>query len=110
MNYTLECLYGFTTNVPNIGTADWLGVPNYLTYTLTPRLSTTARLELFDDFQGQRTGFKGLYTSFTGGLSFSPRKAITFRPELRYDYNCNSRPFENQHGLFTASTDLIIRW
>jgi len=110
LNYSLECLYGFTNNVPDIGMANWLGIPNYLTYTLTPRLSTTARLELFDDFQGQRTGFKGLYAAYTTGLSFSPRKAIIIRPELRYDYNIDSRPFENKHGLFTAATDVIFRW
>ena len=110
LNYTLEGLYGFTNNVPDIGFANWLGVPNYLTYTLTPRLSTTSRLELFDDFQGQRTGFKGLYAACTTGLSFSPRKAIVIRPELRYDYNIESRPFENKHGLFTAATDIIFRW
>ena len=110
LNYSLECLYGFTNNVPDIGMANWLGIPNYLTYTLTPRLSTTARLELFDDFQGQRTGFKGLYAAYTTGLSFSPRKAIVIRPELRYDYNIDSRPFENKHGLFTAATDVIFRW
>jgi len=110
LNYSLECLYGFTNNVPDIGFANWFGMPNYLTYALTPRLNTTARLELFDDFQGQRTGFKGLYAAYTTGLSFSPRKAIIIRPELRYDYNIDSRPFENKHGLFTAATDVIFRW
>jgi len=110
LNYSLECLYGWTDNVPDTGTADWLGVPNYLTYTLTPRLNTTARLELFDDFQGQRTGFKGLYIDYTAGLGFRPCKAITIRPELRLDYNIESAPFENKHGLFTAATDVILRW
>ena len=79
-------------------------------YIFTPRLSGTTRLEFFDDAQGQRTGFAGLYTDFTVGLSFKPRKSIIIRPELRYDYNEESRPFENHHGLFTAATDLILRW
>jgi hypothetical protein len=110
LNYNFETLFGFTTNVPDIGTADWLGVINYLTYDFTTRLSGTTRLEFFDDAQGQRTGFKGLYTALTAGLSFKPRKAIILRPELRYDYNDESRPFENHHGLFTAAADLILRW
>ena len=110
LNYNFESLYGFTTNVPNTGFANWLGVLNYLTRDFAPRLSCTTRLEFFDDFQGQRTGFKGLYAAYTAGLSFSPRKAITIRPELRYDYNIESRPFENKHGLFTAATDVIFRW
>jgi hypothetical protein len=110
LSYTLEGLYEFQTNVPNIGTATSLGVVNYLTRTFTPRLSGTTRLEFFDDFQGQRTGFEGLYTTITAGLSFKPYKSVIFRPELRYDYNGESRPFENKHGLFTATADLILRW
>jgi hypothetical protein len=110
LNYNFETLFGFTTNVPGIGTADWFGILNYLTYDFTARLSGTTRLEFFDDAQGQRTGFAGLYSALTVGVSFRPRKAIFFRPELRYDYNDESRPFENHHGLFTAAADMILRW
>jgi hypothetical protein len=110
LNYSFETLYGLETNVPEIGTANWLGVLNYLTYDFTPRVSGTTRLEFFDDAQGQRTGFPGLYSAVTAGLSFRPCKSIIVRPELRYDYNEESRPFENHHGLFTAATDVILRW
>ncbi len=110
LNYNLEGLFGFTTNVPNIGDAQWFGVIHYLTYECTPRVSTTARLEFFDDVQGQRTGFAGLYTALTGGVSFKLSKSILLRPELRYDNNGESRPFEDKHWLFTAATDLIWRW
>jgi hypothetical protein len=101
---------GYTTHVPEIGTAHWFGVLDYLTYTFTPRLNGTTRLEFFDDEQGQRTGFPGLYTALTLGLSFRPYKSILFRPEVRYDYNDESRPFEGKHGLFTATSDVILRW
>jgi hypothetical protein len=110
LNYNFESLYGFTTNVPDIGFANWFGVLNYLTWQFGPRWSGTTRLEFFDDFQGQRTGFEGLYTALTAGLSFKPRKDLTLRPEVRYDYNTDSRPFENKHGLFTAAADVVIRW
>lgn len=110
LNYTLEGLLGFTTNVPDIGTAWWFGNLHYLTYDFTPRLSGTTRLEFFDDVQGQRTTFAGLYTTLTAGLAFKPRKDLVVRPELRYDYNADSRPFENNHGLFTAAADVIWRW
>jgi hypothetical protein len=110
LSWDLEVLYGFTSNVPDTGFANWFGVVNYLTYEFTPRLSGTVRLEFFDDFQGQRTGFEGLYTTLTAGLSFKPRKDIIIRPELRYDYNAESRPFEDKHGLFTAGVDVILRW
>jgi hypothetical protein len=110
LSYNYETLLGYQTHVTDIGTAYWFGILNYLTYTLTPRLSATSRVEFFDDAQGQRTGFKGLYSTFTSGVSFKPAKSITFRPEVRFDYNGESRPFEGQHGLFTASSDIILRW
>jgi hypothetical protein len=110
LTYTFEALYGFTTHVPEIGFADWFGVINYLSYDFTPRLSGTMRLEFFDDAQGQRTGFEGLYTVLTAGLSFRPLKDVIIRPELRYDYNDESRPFEGKQGLFTAAVDVILRW
>jgi hypothetical protein len=110
LSYNYETLVGYQTGVPDIGTADWFGVLNYLTYAFAPRLSGTTRVEFFDDPQGQRTGFKGLYSAFTAGLSIKPRPAVTFRPELRYDYQSESRPFEGKHGLFTAAGDVILRW
>jgi hypothetical protein len=110
LNYTFEGLYGFTTNVPNTGFANWFGILNYLTYECTSKLSTTGRLEFFDDIQGQRTGFRGLYTTVTAGVAYKANRAIIFRPEVRYDYNADSRPFENRRGLFTAAADVIIRW
>jgi hypothetical protein len=110
LNYNFESLYGFQTRVPDIGFANWLGLLNYVTYTFTPRVSGTVRLEFFDDAQGQRTGFPGLYSALTAGVTFKPRPAVIFRPELRYDYNDESRPFENHHGVFTATADMILRW
>jgi hypothetical protein len=108
--YNMEALFGFQNNVPDIGTAYWWSVLNYFTSAFTPRLSGTTRLELFDDAQGERTGFRGLYAALTTGLNFRPVRDVVFRPELRYDYNTESRPFEGKHGLFTAAGDVIVRW
>jgi hypothetical protein len=110
LTYSFESLYGFTTNVPDIGFANWFGILNYLTYDFTSKISGTTRLEFFDDVQGQRTGFPGLYTALTAGLSFKPHRAIIIRPEIRYDVNSESRSFADRHGLFTAASDLILRW
>jgi hypothetical protein len=110
LTYNFEALYGFTTNVPDIGFANWFGIINYLTYDFSSKMSGTTRLEFFDDVQGQRTGFKGLYTAITGGLTFKPHRAIIIRPEIRYDFNDESRPYQGQRGLFTASSDIIVRW
>jgi hypothetical protein len=110
LNFTLDALFGYETNVPGIGTATWFGFANYLTYKVTPRLSETTRLEFFDDVDGERTGHKGLYTAVTTGLNFQPRKSVIFRPEIRYDYNNESRPFEDNHSLLTVAADIIFRW
>jgi hypothetical protein len=109
-SYTFEALYGFTTNVPDIGTANWLGIVQYLTCNLTTRISAAARLEVFDDFQGQRTGFKGAYAAPAGVIAFRPVKWLQLRQELRYDYNTQSAPFEGKHSLFTATSDFLVRW
>jgi hypothetical protein len=110
LTYNFEALVGWQTNVPDIGAAHWVGMINYLTYQFSPRVSGTTRLELFDDEQGQRTGFKGLYTAITGGLTLKLARDVIIRPELRYDDNGKSKPFEDRHQLFTAATDLILRW
>jgi hypothetical protein len=115
LNYTLDALYGFTTNANGgdgqfVGFADWWATVHYLSYQLTPRLTGNARLEFFDDVQGQRTGFAGLYVVPTVGVTFKPWRSVWLRPEVRFDYNTESRPFEDKHGLFTATSDLVVRW
>jgi hypothetical protein len=110
LTYNFEGLYGFTNNVPGTGFANWFGLVNYLTYEFTSQLSGTTRLEFFDDEQGQRTGFPGLYIAPTVGLNYRPHKSIVIRPEVRYDNNVETRPFEDEHDLFTAVIDVIFRW
>jgi hypothetical protein len=110
LSYTLDTLFGYQTNVPNFGAVTWFTSANYLTWKFTPRLSGTTRLEFFDDVDGNRTGFKGLYTAITAGVNFQVRKEILFRPEIRYDYNDETRPFDGHHGVFTAAADVIVRW
>ena len=121
-SYAAEMIYGYQSDVPaNVpggiikenavsGTAHWGSVAQYLFWNVNSRLTYQTRLEFFDDFEGQRTGFEGLYTAVTTGLVIKPWKSIMIRPELRYDYNGYSRPFEGKHDIFTASSDLIIRW
>jgi hypothetical protein len=110
LSYTFEGLFAFQTNVPGLGTTTEYCPMNYLTYTFTPQLSGTTRLEFFNDTQGQRTGFKGLYTETTLGLNYKPFRCLTLRPEVRYDINDQSRPFEGHHSVFTAAFDLLLRW
>jgi hypothetical protein len=110
LSYTFDGLFAFQTNVPDIGTVTWFTITQYLTATLTSRVNAIARLEFFDDPQGQRTGFPGLYTALTTGLNFKPRPWLIVRPEVRYDYNSDSRPFAGHHGVLTATMDVVLRW
>lgn len=122
--YAAEIGYGYQTNVPaNVtggiiaknlteGTAHWGGITQYLTVNWTSHLTGVTRLEFFDDFEGQRTGFEGLYTAITGGLIYRPVDWLMFRQELRYDYNGYNTPYYNgtRHDLFTAGMDMTVRW
>jgi hypothetical protein len=110
LTYSLEGLYSFQTGFPGAGFVNNWGVVQYLTYQFSPRLSGTARLEFFDDVQGQRTGFRGLYSALTTGVTFKPAPYLWLRPEVRYDTNAESRPFEGRANLFTATADVIVRW
>jgi hypothetical protein len=105
----MDALLGYQNNTP-VGNAIWYSVAQYLSYTWSARTTLVGRLEFFDDVQGQRTGFKGLYTALTTGVNFKPRPWLWFRPEVRVDYNNESRPFEGRAALFTAAMDMILRW
>jgi hypothetical protein len=110
LTYDLDALYGFTTNVPRIGFANWWATDHYFSYVLSQRITALGRLEFFDDVQGQRTGFPGLYVAPTVGLNFRPNQFVVLRPEVRFDYNTESRPFDGRHGVVTVTTDLVVRW
>ena len=112
LSYTNETLFGYQTNVPG-------GVPGGLVrdgprhrplvrhgplpqLRVQPARQRRPALGNFEDFQGQRTGFTGLYSVASAGLQFRPTKWLTIRPEVRFDYNAESRPFEDKHYLLTA--------
>ncbi|MCE9533331.1 MAG: porin [Planctomycetes bacterium] len=134
-SYGLEAIYGYQTGVPttnvvgavsgamiktnaNSGTAHWGSVAQYFTYKWSDKVSTIFRGEIFDDFEGQRTGYEGVYYAGTFGVQYKPKDWLWIRPEIRYDYNGDSTPFNfspttgagTSHHVWTAAADLIIRW
>ena len=121
-NYTLDVMYSFANNfqgtvtnrdgstyVLNDEWANWYGFVNYLTYNINDKFSTTTRVEFFDDCKGIRTGYAGLYSTFTQALTYKIKEGFWFRTELRYDY-AQARAYQGQHGLFTLPLDFIIRY
>lgn len=110
LKYTLDSGFSWERDIPGIGDTNWWWVINYLTYNFTDSVSGTTRLEVFDDTDGFRTGFEGVYTAITAGVTLKPSRSLMIRPELRYDYNSESRPFDDKHGMFTFASDLILKW
>ncbi len=116
-SYQFEGIYGWQTNVPNIanpqgfGNAHWFSFCNYLFHNITPQLTGQVRAELFEDCEGQRTGYPGLYEALTCGMVYRPKRNITWRAEIRGDYNGYSLPVEGgKHGIMVGAVDFIIRW
>ena len=107
---TLEGLGGYEKNFPGVGTAYWYSGVGYVNWALEDDLDAAVRLELFNDEHGNRTGAAGLYTGLSGGLSYRWNEHLVVRPELRLDHNNESRPFDGDPMLFTATADVIIRW
>jgi hypothetical protein len=106
-----EMLFSYQANVPNLNTITAYGIDTHFQYDFTPRLYGAIRPEVWVDPQGQRTGFRGVYTTLTAGLTFRPTKWLYLRPELRFDHNYGpAGPYEGRHSLFTALQDVVVRW
>jgi len=123
LSYLFDASYSFMQDVPLMngnGTADWYGMVNYLFYAHNEQLTSNFRFELFQDNQGIRTGFQGLYTGLTYGLNYKPVPWLNIMPEVRYDYNngngvsvvdgTTAGPFDGKKDLFTAAVGFIVRW
>lgn len=120
--YAFEAIYGYQTDVPAVatgsaanfnggtGTAHWCSIVNYLFHDFTDKWTGVVRAEIFNDYQGQRTGFEGTYYSATLGLQCRPCDEVLIRPEIRYDYNPYSRPFTGRHDIFVAGFDMIVKF
>jgi hypothetical protein len=106
-----EMMFSFQRSVPGLSTVTWYGLNTFFQYDFTPRLYGAIRPEVWEDSQGQRTGFKGLYADLTIGLTWKPRAWLFIRPEIRYDHNCGAAgPWEGKHNLFTVAQDVVVRW
>lgn len=93
-----------------VGFVNWYGAANYLTYAHCDNLASTVRFELFEDAQGARTGFKGLFTEVTYGIAWKPCPGLVIRPFARYDNNNRTEVWEGNQNLFTGGLDVILRW
>ncbi len=102
--------FSHMNGVPDVGGTTWYGGAVYGIYQISEKLVSTVRAELFEDSDGVRTGFSGLYTEVTAGLAWSPIRSLIFRPSVRYDYNNRSRPFDGDSSMWTGAFEMIVRW
>jgi hypothetical protein len=110
LQYVLDGTFSHMDAIPGVGSANWYGFANYLLYDVSDTLQAKARVELFEDSKGVRTGTAGLYTAVTTGLTWKPTEWLQVLPEVRYDYNSRGTPFEGKRDMFTATIGGIVRW
>ncbi len=105
------------------GYADEWATLNYVMFRLGPSVFLTVRNEVFDDNNGQRTGYATLYSEHSIGITWWPSKLITVRPELRFDHSYGThgsaidptdeaKPFDNgtRRSQATAQFDIIYHF
>jgi hypothetical protein len=112
LTYVLDAGYTHMDDYPTAGsgTVHWYGAANYLIYAHNDKLTSTFRAEVFNDQQGARTGFAGLYSEATYGLAYKAMDGLIIRPSIRYDNNAQTAVWEGKQNLFTATMDVILRW
>ncbi len=92
------------------GLSNSFSILSYVQKKWTENDFSSLRLEFFDDFQGQRTGYIAPYFEFTLGLTHKVGNVLKIRPEVRYDVALQSKPYDNgnANSLVLGLVDLIV--
>jgi Putative beta-barrel porin-2, OmpL-like. bbp2 len=100
--------------------ADEFAVLNYLAYQIGPLDAIELRTEVFDDRQGQRTGFPTVYGEIGIGWQHWLGDAITIRPEIRFERAFQAEAYNNPTGSlapgsgskdqFQFATDMVVHF
>lgn len=85
-------------------------IVNYIENQLSPHNYLTFRNEFFDDFRGQRTGFRTAYTEHLLGWGHWIGSTVLWRPELRFDRAYSATPYDNgtKKNQLTFACDVIL--
>lgn len=81
-----------------IGSARWAGLAGYLIYHWSDRWVTGLRAEIFDDFDGYRSGVRQVWKEATISVGYTPIKSFTLTAETRHDFS-NVASFLNRNWL-----------
>lgn len=98
--------------------AQWYAYSAHLFYTINPRLRLGMRSEWFRDNDGTRTaqlkrpGFRASFYDLTMGVRYMPYPNVQIRPEVRWDWTPDARPYNDltDKFQFTAAFDVIWRF
>jgi hypothetical protein len=94
------------------GTSHAYGLLNYSEFAFTRKDYLTLRNEVWEDDHGMRTGFKGLYTSHTIGISHNFNAYFQIRPEIGYYRNWDNPAFDlgTRKGIWLYGFDTTLRF
>lgn len=98
---------------PNIPGTTWAyGVVNYTMFRLSDWDFLTLRNEVWRDADGERSGFKGTYTSHALGVTINLNPIVQIRPEIGYYRNWNNPAFDlgKRKGMVMAGVDMTVRF
>jgi hypothetical protein len=88
------------------------GVLNYSEFAFTRKDYLTIRNEIWEDDRGMRSGFPGLYTSHTIGISHNFNSVFQVRPEIGYYRNYETPAFDDgtRKGCWIYGFDMTVRF
>ncbi len=114
-HFTLQHDHGWQEMPGTDNVAHWYGINGYLTYDINDMFAVGTRMEWFRDEDGVRvpTSVAGKSTNFyemTAGINITPVKWFKVRPEFRYDWAENTRPYDdnNSRNQFVFAVDAIV--
>jgi len=101
---------GIGPNIP--GTTLTFGTVNYTLFELSKTDFLTIRNEYWRDVDGERSGFRGTYTSHTVGITHNFTPIFQIRPELGYYRNWSRRAFDlgKRRGMVLFGADITLRF
>ena len=88
------------------------GVVNYTMRKFNDQCFMTIRNEVWRDEEGERSGFKGTYTSHAIGFTYNFSDWLQIRPEIGYYRNWCNPAFDlgKRRGMILAGLDATVRF
>ena len=101
---------GFGPLIP--GVSHTFGVVNYTCFETSKTSFITFRNEWWDDEQGERSGFAGVYTSNSIGWSKNITPELQVRPEIGFYRNWDRPAFDlgTKKDMMLAGVDMTLRF